>query len=130
MGKVGERDDWAGDRARHLPELVALHRDIHRHSELGFDVQRTADLVAQRLAASGIAVHRGLAKTGVVGTLTGRAAGDRSIALRADMDALAIAEETDRPHSPSYDFNDEILPTGVAYWISLCRQQLGSGAAA
>jgi hippurate hydrolase len=98
MDRVGEGNDWAGDLMRHLPELVALRRDIHRHPELGFEVQRTADLVAECLVDWGIAVHRGLAKTGVVGTLTGRAAGDQSIALRADMDALAMAEESDRPH--------------------------------
>ena len=82
----------------HVGELVELRRDIHRHPELGFDVIRTADLVADRLADWGISVHRGLARTGVVGTLTGNRPGNRSIALRADMDALAIAESGEHDH--------------------------------
>ncbi len=88
--------------APHLPELVRLRHDIHRHPEVGFEVQRTADLVADRLADWGIAVHRGLARTGVVGTLTGERKGNRSIALRADMDALAILEDGDRPYKSAH----------------------------
>ena len=88
--------------APHLPELIQLRHDIHRHPELGFEVQRTADLVADRLADWEIAIHRGLAKTGVVGTLTGDRPGSRSIALRADMDALAITEDGDHPHRSTH----------------------------
>jgi len=69
-------------------------RDIHAHPELCFDERRTADLVAQRLTEWGIPVHRGLARTGVVGIVHGRDGGacGRAIGLRADMDALPLQE--------------------------------------
>jgi amidohydrolase len=87
---MAERDD----EARHLAELVALRRDIHAHPELGFEEQRTAQLVADRLAAWGIPLHRGMAKTGVIGIVQGRDSGacGRAVGLRADMDALPVAE--------------------------------------
>ncbi len=80
-----------------LAELTALRRDIHAHPELAFDEQRTADIVAAELARYGLEVHRGLAKTGVVGVLK---AGNspRMIGLRADMDALPLAELNEFPH--------------------------------
>jgi hippurate hydrolase len=72
-------------------ELTGWRRDIHAHPELGFEETRTSDLVAAKLAAFGCEVHRGLGKTGVVGTLRA-GAGARSVGLRADMDALPIEE--------------------------------------
>ncbi len=72
-------------------EMTAWRRDIHAHPELGFEEERTAGVVAEKLESFGIQVHRGLAKTGVVGVLEG-APGERAIALRADMDALPILE--------------------------------------
>ena len=72
-------------------ELTEWRRDLHAHPELGFEETRTSDLVAARLAAFGCEVHRGVGKTGVVGTLRAGASA-RSIGLRADMDALPIAE--------------------------------------
>jgi amidohydrolase len=76
--------------------LIALRRDLHAHPELGFEEHRTAALVAERLADCGIAVSTGIGGTGVVGTLS-RGSGRRAIALRADMDALAMPETADRP---------------------------------
>ncbi len=81
-----------------MAELVALRRDLHRHPELGLQEVRTAELVANRLAALGYTVHRGLATTGVVATLT-HGSGRRAIGLRADMDALPITEETGAPYA-------------------------------
>jgi amidohydrolase len=81
------------------PELTAWRRDIHMHPELGYQEVRTSGLVAERLASWGIEVHRGLGQTGVVGVLRGRRAGERSIALRADMDALPMAEENTFEHA-------------------------------
>lgn len=70
---------------------IQLRRDIHQHPELGFEEQRTSDLVAQKLTELGYEVHRGLAKTGVVGTLkVGN--GTKRLGLRADIDALPIIE--------------------------------------
>jgi amidohydrolase len=72
-------------------ELTAWRRDIHQHPETAFQEVRTAELAANRLASFGIAVDRGLAGTGVVGTLK-RGSSSRAIALRADMDALPMQE--------------------------------------
>lgn len=79
------------------PEMTAWRRDLHAHPETAFEEQRTSDFVAEKLASFGLEVHRGLAKTGVVGVL--RNGGGPSVAFRADMDALHIHEETNLPHS-------------------------------
>ncbi len=76
-----------------LPELVAVRHDLHAHPELGLEEVRTSDLVARQLEAMGYRVTRGLARTGIVATLS-NGTGRRSIGIRADMDALPIAEET------------------------------------
>jgi len=77
-------------------DMTAWRRDIHAHPELGFEEKRTSDIVAAKLAEFGIAVHRGLGGTGVVGTLTGLGTGSgRTIGLRADMDALPMPEAND-----------------------------------
>ena len=76
-----------------LQQFVALRRDIHRHPELAFDEHRTSALVAERLREWGYAVTTGLGGTGVVGQLR-RGTSARAIGLRADMDALPIAEAT------------------------------------
>ena len=83
--------------ARMHAELTEWRRDLHAHPELGFEETRTSDLVAAKLAAFGCEVHRGLGKTGVVGTLRAGAS-PRSVGLRADMDALPIAEANLFPH--------------------------------
>ncbi|MDE2398605.1 MAG: amidohydrolase [Burkholderiales bacterium] len=72
-------------------EMTAWRRDLHAHPELGFQEARTAGLVAQRLESFGIEVVRGVGRTGVVGTLRAGTSG-RAVGLRADMDALPIAE--------------------------------------
>ena len=56
-------------QANIVDAMVAWRRDIHAHPELAFAEHRTADLVANALAVMGIDVHRGLGRTGVVGTL-------------------------------------------------------------
>ena len=79
---------------RHQDELTAWRRDFHAHPETGFEEHRTSALVAERLEAMGIEVHRGIAETGLVGVLRGRP-GSKSIGLRADMDALPMEEFND-----------------------------------
>ncbi len=74
-------------------EFIQLRHDIHSHPELAFEEHRTSELVASKLEAWGYSVHRGLGGTGVVGTLK-RGNGQRSLGLRADMDALPIQEAT------------------------------------
>jgi len=71
-------------------DLIRWRRDIHAYPELAYQEERTAGLVAERLQSWGIDVDRGLARTGVVGTLS--RGGGPTIGLRADMDALAIEE--------------------------------------
>jgi amidohydrolase len=80
-----------------IETLVALRRDLHAHPELGFEEERTSAIVRAFLAECGLEIHSGLGKTGVVATLRGRSDGP-SIALRADMDALAMPETADRAH--------------------------------
>ena len=77
-------------------EMVAVRRQIHANPELAYEEHATADLVAERLARWGYEVHRGLGGTGVVGTLRVGTSG-RHIGLRADMDALPIAETSGKP---------------------------------
>ncbi len=78
---------------RYHAELTELRHDLHAHPELAFEENRTASLVAEKLAAWGVEVHRGLAQTGVVGVVKGRStASGRGIGLRADMDCLPMQE--------------------------------------
>ncbi len=79
------------------PELTAWRQDLHAHPELGFEEHRTSDAVAAKLAAWGIEVTRGIAGTGLVGTLRQGTSG-RAIGLRADMDCLAMTEENEFAH--------------------------------
>jgi hippurate hydrolase len=78
-------------------EMTAWRRDIHAHPETAFEEHRTADVVAQKLAGFGLAVTRGLAGTGVIGTLKA-GSGTRAIGLRADLDALHIHEKNGFEH--------------------------------
>ncbi|OYW61965.1 MAG: amidohydrolase [Bosea sp. 12-68-7] len=78
-------------------ELVAIRRDLHAHPEIGFEEVRTSGIVAEKLAAWGIEVHRGIGGTGVVGILEGMGGPGRRIGLRADMDALPMDEITNLP---------------------------------
>ena len=83
-----------------IAEAVLWRRHLHKHPELAFNERRTADFVASQLGQFGLKVHRGLAATGVVGTLT-RGTCSRSIAVRADMDALPIQEQSGVAHASS-----------------------------
>ena len=76
-----------------VEQFIAVRRDIHRHPELAFSERRTAALVAAQLGAWGYEVTTGLGGTGVVGQLK-RGTSTRTLGLRADMDALPIAEAT------------------------------------
>ncbi|MBZ3666670.1 M20 aminoacylase family protein [Pseudomonas monteilii] len=83
-------------------ELIAIRRDIHKHPETAFEEHRTSQLIADRLTQWGLEIHRGLAKTGVVGTLVGRSPGI-TIGLRADLDALNIEEHSLRDHKSIHE---------------------------
>ncbi len=101
---VRERRDMAtlSFPAGLLDEVIATRRDLHAHPELGFEEFRTARVVAKRLRSLGYDVHEGIATTGVVGVLRGRAPG-KTVMLRADMDALPLQEETEHAYRSTVD---------------------------
>ena len=110
-------------------DMTAWRRDIHAHPELGFQEQRTSDLVAARLRDFGIEVHRGIGRTGVVGVLRAGSS-KRSLGLRADMDALPIQEANTfshrsrndgRMHACGHDGHTAML-LGAAKHLAATRQ--------
>ncbi len=120
------------------PDIQAWRRDIHEHPELLYDVHRTAAFVAERLREFGCdEVATGLGRTGVVGVIRGRkpaGKGDiRGIGLRADMDALPVAEATELPyasktpgkmHACGHDGHTAML-LGAARYLSETRNFAG-----
>jgi amidohydrolase len=117
--------------AKLVDAVVSTRRDLHMHPELGFQEQRTAGIVADRLRSLGLDVHTGIARTGVVGVLRGNKAG-LTIMLRADMDALPILEENTQPyrsrndgvmHACGHDGHVAIL-LGAAELIAARREAL------
>ncbi len=95
MTKI-DRKQLHEEAKRMLPTLIEWRRDFHRWPELGFQEVKTSERVAKILSEYGLEVTRGLAKTGVVGLLDSGRPG-RTVALRADMDALPITEATGFP---------------------------------
>jgi len=116
-------------------ELIAVRRDLHANPEIGFEEVRTSGIVAGALAALGVEVHRGIGKTGVVGVINGqRTDSNKMIGIRADMDALAIHEESGADycstvpgmmHACGHDGHTTIL-LGVAKYLMLNRQFNGT----
>ena len=88
--------EWTQEIDRRRESLVTLRRDFHRHPELSFEEQRTAGIIADRLHAAKLDVRTGVGRTGVVGVLRGDRPG-RTIAWRADIDALPLIEALDAP---------------------------------
>lgn len=85
--------------APHLPELIALRHHLHAHPETAYREQATAARIAEELTRiPGIRMRTGVAETGIVATLGADKPGP-CVALRADMDALAMTEETGLPHA-------------------------------
>ncbi len=115
-------------------ELAAIRQDIHAHPELGMEEHRTAALVAAELRRLGIEVTEGVGKLGVVGTIRGTRPGNRSVGLRADMDALQIPEATGKPyasthpglmHACGHDGHTTML-LGAARWLAANRDFAGT----
>jgi amidohydrolase len=113
-------------------EMSAIRRTLHATPELGFEEHATAELVARQLHAYGVdAVHRGLGKTGLVGVIRGERHGSgRTVGLRADMDALPLAEENEfahrstvpgRMHACGHDGHTAML-LGAARWLARTRR--------
>jgi amidohydrolase len=84
-----------------VAEITKIRRDIHRHPELCFQEERTADVIAKALTDWGIPIHRGLGKTGVVGIVK-NGSSSRAVGLRADIDALPMTEHNTFPHASSH----------------------------
>jgi amidohydrolase len=95
---IDERIDARIDREvdRLAPQLIELRHRLHQDPELSNREVKTAELVAAHLRALGLEVKTGVAKTGVTAVLQGGKPGPR-IAVRADMDALPVIEDTDLP---------------------------------
>ena len=113
-------------------KIVALRRDIHREPELGFDTEKTAGKVLAALEGLPLDVETGVAQNGIVATLEGEGDGP-TVALRADMDALPILEETGLPfasesegrmHACGHDGHTSML-VGAAHALSRMRDRLG-----
>ncbi len=86
------------DALEDLDEIVGWRRELHRHPELAFEEERTRDFIAARLEEIGAELVAHLAGTGLLARIDGRGPG-RSIALRADIDALPIEEATNVAHA-------------------------------
>jgi hippurate hydrolase len=99
--------------AKLLPDLEAFYKDIHAHPELSMQETRTAGLAAERLRNTGYEVTAGVGKTGVVGLL--RNGAGPTVMLRADMDALPIAENTGLDYASKVTAKDaegSVVPVG------------------
>ena len=81
-------------------ELIEWRRDFHMHPEIGFDVHRTAGIVADELEKMGYRVKRGVGKTGVVAEIGD---GGKLVAIRADMDALPLQEMNDHDYKSTVE---------------------------
>jgi amidohydrolase len=88
-----------------LPELEAIYKDLHQHPELSMQEVRTAKIAADYLVAQGFEVTREVGVTGVVGVL--RNGEGPTVMLRADMDALPVAEATGLPYASTVTAKDE-----------------------
>jgi len=121
------------------PELIAIREDIHAHPELGLELKRTSALAADYLRKLGLEVRTGFATSGLVAVLRGGKPGPVA-AMRADMDALPITEETDLPfasreravvdgrevglmHACGHDIHTTVL-LGVAAVLSAMKADL------
>lgn len=125
--------------ARVVPRITEIRHDIHQNPELSNREFRTAELVATHLRSLGMEVRTGIAHTGVVGVLKGGRAGP-VVAVRADMDALPVTEDTPYPfrstvrttysgqevgvmHACGHDIHTAVM-LGVASVLSSVRDQV------
>ena len=117
-------------------EIAEWRRDFHAHPELLYDVHRTASSVADKLKAFGCdEVVTGIGRTGVVGVIRGqKGKSNKTIGLRADMDALPIEEATDLPykstvpgkmHACGHDGHTAML-LGAARYLAETRNFAGT----
>jgi len=114
-----------------FPKLARLRREFHQYPELAFHEFKTSERVTKELRKLRMPVKTGVAKTGVVGLLTGKKKG-KTVALRADMDALPIEEKTNLPfksknkgvmHACGHDVHTACL-IGAAAILSQLKDEL------
>ncbi|MFM7330894.1 MAG: M20 aminoacylase family protein, partial [Brachymonas sp.] len=125
---------FAHIRAFH-PELTEFRRDLHAHPELGFEEIYTSARVRQALEVCGVdEIHTGIGKTGVVGLIHGKHKSKKMIGLRADMDALPLAEHGEVAwkslknglmHGCGHDGHTTML-TGAARYLAETRNFAGT----
>lgn len=131
---ISNLDPLKAEIDERVPDLVAMRRDLHEHPELAFEEVRTSTIVAQRLRSLDLEVRTNIAKTGVIGLLRGdaRSPGAKTLAIRADMDALPIHELNEiayrstidgKMHACGHDGHTSILLT-VADILSKRRSEL------
>jgi hippurate hydrolase len=115
-------------------DMTAWRHHIHAHPETAFEEHATSDFVAKTLESFGIPIHRGLAGTGVVGTIRGNRGDGRAIGLRADMDALHVEEKNSfahrsqnpgRMHACGHDGHTTML-LGAARYLAETRNFAGT----
>ena len=123
--------DLADEIGEREPGMIDMRRDFHRHAELSSQEHRTAEVIAEHLNAAGLEVRTGIGGTGVVGVLHGDKPG-KTVMYRADIDALPIHEQMDRPycsinegamHACGHDGHTAISLT-LADILSTRRQEL------
>lgn len=103
MAKTAKQSNDIRDALKpHLARLVEIRRHIHQNPEIGYEEQATTALVERELTAAGVEVLR-TGKSGLLGTIRGAKPGP-TVALRADMDALAMVEQTGLPYSAKGEY--------------------------
>jgi len=96
-------DSWIKQRVKELePKLIEMRRHFHQHPEIGFQEHKTAQFVSKVLTELQIEHKTGIAETGIVAVIKGGKPG-KTIALRADMDALTLTEKTGLPYASVHE---------------------------
>ncbi|WP_235886234.1 M20 metallopeptidase family protein [Paenibacillus cymbidii] len=90
------------EKARLAPQLVAFRRELHRQPELSLCEERTAAAIVREIAPLGLTIRSGVGGHGVIADLAGAFPGP-TVALRADIDALPIVENTGLPFTSQHD---------------------------
>ncbi len=112
-------------------EIIEVRRLLHQIPEMGFEEYKTRNFIVEKLIEYELDVYKGIAKTGVIGYLKGKK-GDRTLAFRADMDALTVNEKTLLPyqslhpgimHACGHDAHMAIV-LGLAKFLSMQRNNL------
>ena len=119
-----------------IPEMEQWRHHIHQHPEIAFEEKETSDFIAKKLESFGIEVHRGLGGTGLVGVIHGKdkGASNKSVGIRADIDALPMTEKTNLPyssknegrmHACGHDGHTTML-LGAAHYLAKTRNFYGT----